>query len=136
MKRFSLLFAFILFVSLVQAQDIKFDKETIDYGTIAQSSDGEKIFEFTNTGDAPLILIKVISSCGCTVPQWPKQAIIPGEKGKIKVRYNTKKLGRFSKAITILSNAKSGERKVIKIKGIVEEISMQKKKSILSEKNS
>ena len=123
----------------VSAQDkvakIKFKTETIDYGTIEKGANGVRVFEFTNTGDAPLIITKVKSTCGCTVPKKPDQPIMPGEKGKIEVSYDTKRIGGFSKAITIFSNAKT-ERKMIKIKGYVEKVSLlEKKKSILSKDN-
>ncbi len=65
---------------------------TIDYGTIEKGADGVRIFEFTNTGDAPLIISKVNSSCGCTVPKKPEGPIIPGETGEIQVKYDTKRV--------------------------------------------
>ena len=131
---------FISFFSLsINAQDkvakIEFESETIDYGTIEKGSDGVRVFKFKNTGDAPLIVSNVKSSCGCTVPKKPEEPVMPGEKGKIEVSYDTKRLGGFSKSITIFSNA-INERKLIKIKGIVERLNVpEKKKSILSEKN-
>jgi hypothetical protein len=98
-------------------------------------SNGTRVFEFTNTGKSPLIITRVQASCGCTVPKKPDQPIMPGEKGKIEVSYDTKRIGGFSKAITIFSNAKT-ERKMIKIKGYVEKVLLpEKKKSILSKDN-
>ena len=97
----------------------QFVTETINYGKVAQGSDGKRIFEFTNTGKSPLIITRVQASCGCTVPKKPNDPIMPGEKGMIEVSYDTKRLGGFSKAITIFSNAKN-ERKMIKIRGYVE----------------
>lgn len=140
MKNISL-FLSLLFVSTVSfAQEIANDKptfkfvtETIDYGKIALGADGKRVFEFTNTGKSPLIITRVQASCGCTVPKKPENPIMPGEKGKIEVSYDTKRLGGFSKTITIFSNA-NNERKTIKIKGYVEKvITPEKKKSILSE---
>ncbi|WP_299048675.1 DUF1573 domain-containing protein [uncultured Polaribacter sp.] len=117
----------------VHAQEFKFEKEIIDYGKIAKGDNGERIFIFTNTGNQPLIIKNIQSSCGCTVPKKPEQPIMPGEKGEIKVSYDTTRIGGFSKAITIFSNAKNS-RKVIKIKGYVEKaISLDKKKSLLSD---
>lgn len=82
-----------------------------------------------------MIITRVQASCGCTVPKKPEEPVMPGEKGKIEVSYDTKRLGGFSKSITIFSNA-INERKLIKIKGIVERLNVpEKKKSILSEKN-
>ena len=119
MKTIGTLF-FALSLSLsVNSQEFKFETETIDYGTILKESNGERVFIFTNVGDAPLIISNIQSSCGCTVPEKPKEPIMPGEKGEIKVGYDTKRIGGFSKQITIFSNAKE-PRKVIKIKGFVE----------------
>ena len=130
----SILFFAIFFISIsFNAQEFKFDEETIDYGKIEKASNGERTFVFTNTGDQPLIIQKIKSSCGCTVPKKPSGPIMPGEKGEIKVSYDTKRVGGFSKSITITSNAKNA-LKVIKIKGFVnKEISLEKEKSILSD---
>ena len=132
MKTITLFFA-ILFISIsFNAQEFKFEDETIDYGKIEKASNGERTFVFTNTGDQPLIIQKIKSSCGCTVPKKPSGPVMPGEKGEIKVSYDTKRVGGFSKSITITSNAKNAV-KVIKIKGFVnKEISLEKEKSILS----
>ena len=133
MKTYSTLLV-ILFISFsLNAQEFKFEKETINYGKIDKGSNGERTFVFTNVGDAPLIIKNIQSSCGCTVPKKPEKPIMPGEKGEIKVSYDTKRVGGFSKSITIFSNAKNA-RKVIKIKGLVsKEISLEKEKSILTD---
>ncbi len=113
--------------------EFQFDTETINYGKIALGANGVRVFEFTNVGKSPLIITKVQASCGCTVPKKPEQPIMPGEKGKIEVSYDTKRPGGFSKAITIYSNAKNA-RKVVKIKGYVEKVhAPEKKKSMLSD---
>ena len=96
----------------------KFEKEIIDYGKIVQNSNRFRTFVFTNVGKEPLIIEKIRSSCGCTIPKSPEEPIMPGEKSEIKVSYDTSRLGGFSKSITIFSNAKN-ERKVIRIKGYV-----------------
>jgi hypothetical protein len=133
MKTFGTLIAALFISFSINSQEFKFEKETIDYGKVAKDSNGEKTFVFTNVGDAPLIIKNVQSSCGCTVPEKPENPIMPGEKGAIKVSYDTKRSGGFSKAITILSNAKNA-RKVIKIKGFVTKgISLEKEKSILTD---
>ncbi len=112
-------FVAIFFLALtVNAQEFKFDSETIDYGKIALGSEGKRVFEFTNVGEAPIIIKDIKSTCGCTVPKKPEQPIMPGEKGQIEVSYDTKRPGGFSKAITIYSNAKA-ERKMLKIKGFI-----------------
>jgi len=134
MKVFASILFFFVAVSF-NAQEFKFEKETIDYGKIAKGANGEKTFVFTNTGDKPLIIKNIQSSCGCTVPKKPENPIMPGEKGEIKVSYDTNRLGGFSKSITIFSNAKK-ERKVIRIKGIVTNSTpLKKEKSMLSDSN-
>ncbi len=102
----------------VNAQEFKFETEVINYGKIANGSEGKRVFEFTNVGDAPLIIKDIKSTCGCTVPSKPEKPIMPGEKGQIEVSYDTKRPGVFNKAITVYSNAKV-ERKMLKIKGYV-----------------
>ncbi|MCT4664894.1 MAG: DUF1573 domain-containing protein [Flavobacteriales bacterium] len=93
-----------------------FEKETIDYGTIKQNSEGKRSFEFTNKGNQPILIANIKKSCGCTVTEKPTEPILPGEKGLIKVSYDTKRLGKFSKTITVISNA-SEPRKFLKIQG-------------------
>jgi len=119
------LFVSVFSVTTMQAQDlamakavamIDFKTEVIDYGTITQNSDGMRIFTFTNKGNAPLIISDVKTSCGCTVPTYSKEAILPGNEGQLKIKYDTKRLGNFTKTITVISNAKKG-RKTLKIKG-------------------
>jgi hypothetical protein len=98
---------------------IEFDKEVHDYGTVKYDGNGECVFEFTNTGNAPLILSDAKGSCSCTVPEWPKEPIAPGAKGKITVKYNTKNAGPINKSVTITSNAANDPVKVLRIKGTV-----------------
>ncbi|WP_299125260.1 DUF1573 domain-containing protein [uncultured Winogradskyella sp.] len=95
---------------------IKFKIEVVDYGTVEQHSDGTRLFTFTNTGDAPLVITKVKTTCGCTVPSYSKAPIMPGESGELNIKYNTKKLGAFTKTVTVMSNAEGGN-KILKIKG-------------------
>jgi len=114
----------LLFVGLIglsaTAQDtaakIEFKSETVDYGEITKGSDGVRTFEFTNTGTAPLIISKVSSSCGCTIPKKPEAPILPGKTGEIQVKYDTNRVGPIRKAITVISNADT-PTKVLKIKG-------------------
>lgn len=87
------------------ADSIIFDKLVHDYETIAQGGDGNCVFTFTNKGNKPLVLSNVRASCGCTTPDWTKTPVAPGEKGTIKVRYNTNLVGSFNKSITVNSNA-------------------------------
>jgi hypothetical protein len=122
----------VFFISIaMNSQEFKFDTETIDYGKINKGADGERIFVFTNIGDAPIIIQNVQSSCGCTIPEKPEKPIMPGEKGEIKVSYDTKRVGGFYKEITITSNAKIAI-KTLKIKGFVEKTALlEKEKSML-----
>ena len=97
---------------------IEFVSDVIDYGTIEHNADGVRYFEFKNTGTEPLIISNCKGSCGCTVPQCPKEPILPGETGKIKVKYATNRVGSFTKTITVSSNAVTPS-KTVKIKGKV-----------------
>lgn len=101
------------------APEITFENETHDYGTIKQGADGSCEFKFKNTGKEPLIISNAKGSCGCTVPTYPKEPIMKGQTAVIKVHYDTKRVGAFTKTVTIDSNAKSAQ-KVITIKGVVE----------------
>ena len=114
----------VLFVGLLgfslTAQDttakIEFKSETVDYGEIEKGSDGIRVFEFTNTGNAPLVISNVKSSCGCTIPKKPEAPILPGKTGEIQVKYDTNRVGTIRKAITVTSNADT-PTKILKIKG-------------------
>ena len=98
---------------------ISFDTDTIDYGEITKGSDGVRTFTFENTGDAPLEIQGVRSSCGCTIPKKPEAPIAPGEKGEITVRYDTNRVGVFRKTITVNTNVSSNSIIALKIKGNV-----------------
>jgi len=129
----------ILFVGLLSlgalAQEkvakIKFKTDTIDYGTIEKGSDGVRVFEFTNTGDAPLIITDVKSTCGCTIPKKPDGPIMPGETGKIEVKYDTNRVNPIRKTITVTSNAET-PTVALKIKG---EVIDPNSSSVLEKKN-
>ncbi|MEO9477815.1 MAG: DUF1573 domain-containing protein [Cyclobacteriaceae bacterium] len=83
----------------------EFPEENHDFGTITEGDIAEHIFSFTNTGEAPLIISSAKASCGCTVPEWPKEPIGIGETGEIKVRFNSKgKPGIQNKTVTITAN--------------------------------
>ena len=97
---------------------ISFENTEIDYGTIQQNAEPYREFNFTNTGDAPLIISNAKGSCGCTVPEWPKEPIQPGESNVIKVRYATNRIGKFSKTVTLTTNDAEGTH-VLRIKGEV-----------------
>lgn len=103
----------------VKAQaKMDFKKEVHDFGNIKNGANGTCTFEFTNTGNAPLIISNATGSCGCTVPTWPKEPIAPGAKGEITVKYDTKRTGEFTKTVTLTSNS-SEPNKVLTIKGNV-----------------
>jgi hypothetical protein len=101
------------------APEISFENLVHDYGTVSFGGDGVCTFKFTNTGKEPLILQQPQSSCGCTVPTWPKEPVLPGASDEIQVTYNTKKVGPINKTITVRSNAKTNTV-VLKIIGKVE----------------
>ncbi len=111
-------FAGIAVAQAQKAAKIEFKSETIDYGEIKKGSDGVRVFEFTNTGTAPLVIEDVKSSCGCTVPKKPEEPIMPGETGKIEVKYDTSRVGPIRKTVTVYSNADEPV-KALKIKGTV-----------------
>lgn len=98
---------------------IEVNKDVHDYGTIAQHGNGVSEFEVTNTGNEPLIISKAKGSCGCTVPSYEKEPIMPGESSTIKVKYDTKRVGPINKSVTITSNATNAPTKVLRIKGTV-----------------
>jgi len=98
---------------------IKFTYLIYDYGNILKNGDGVCFFEFKNTGRADLQLTNVSSSCGCTVPQWPKEPIPPGQSAQIKVSYNTGRVGTINKSVYVDSNV--GDRITLSIKGNVTE---------------
>ena len=95
-----------------------FENEVMDYGTIEQKADGVRVFKFTNTGKAPIVITNAKGSCGCTVPTYSKNVIAPNETGEIEVKYDTNRIGKFTKTITLTSNA-SEPTKVLRIKGEV-----------------
>lgn len=97
---------------------LEFEKKLHDFGTIDKGGNGVYEFQFTNTGKEPLIINNAKGSCGCTVPSWPKEPIAPGATGTIRVKYDTNRIGPFSKSVTITSNAKQ-KTEVIRIKGTV-----------------
>tara|TARA_B100000767_G_scaffold53893_1_gene49558 strand:+ start:1788 stop:2213 length:426 start_codon:yes stop_codon:yes gene_type:complete len=135
MKKISTLLFISLFSISIYAQDkvakIEFESETIDYGTIEKGSDGVRVFKFKNTGDAPLIVSDVKSSCGCTVPKKPTEPILPGENGEIEVKYDTNRVNPIRKTITVTSNAVN-QTVALKIKGTVIE---SKKSTVIGNKN-
>jgi hypothetical protein len=106
------------------AAEIKIENEVLDFGTVDFDANGVREFKFKNVGKSPLTITSVQGECGCTSttidgkPGWPQEPILPGKGGVIKVKYDTKRVGRFEKNVTITSNSKLATVKV-KIKGEV-----------------
>ena len=103
------------------APEITFEKEIIDMGTYNQYDDESSRceFKFTNTGKEPLIIEKAKGSCGCTVAEWPRELVAPGDNAIIKVTFNSeKKEGKQNKTVALVTNA-IPSTKVLTIKGTV-----------------
>ncbi len=121
MKKLIAIAVFIFAGFALQAQEtakIEFKSDVIDYGEIEKGSDGVRVFEFTNTGDIPLVITDVTSSCGCTIPEKPEAPIAAGESGQISVKYDTNRVGPIRKTIMVYSNAETPTTKLT-IKGKV-----------------
>lgn len=102
----------------LKADDMAFTDMTHDFGTVSEGPDATCEFTFKNNGKEPIVVEKAQPSCGCTVPQFSKEPVKPGETGIINVAYHTKgKPTPFTKTITVVSNAGT---KVLTIKGTVE----------------
>lgn len=119
MKQVIALFTFVLVAFTTYAQTLTFDVTTIDYGSINKGAEPLRKFKFTNTGDKPLIIESASSSCGCTVPKYPQEPILPGESNVIEVRYDTQRSGHFTKTVTLKSNDKINPSMTLTIKGEV-----------------
>lgn len=129
MKKFSLSAVLIMslaFVGFAQETpedaphaEIYFEKTEHDFGPVDYRGNGTYEFQFSNTGTAPLSISNATSTCGCTVPSYPKAPIAPGEKGVITVKYDTGRQGAIDKWITVTSNAKSSPSVRLHIKGEV-----------------
>ena len=95
-----------------------FDETEYDFGTIEQGTPQEHVFTFTNTGKAPLVITDASSSCGCTVPKYTQEAIAPGEKGELLVKFNGSGQNQVTKTVTVTANTEAG-KELIKIKAFV-----------------
>ncbi len=99
---------------------IEFGETVFDFGTVKEGEIVEHIFQFTNTGEAPVILSQVSASCGCTTPNYTKDPVLPGKEGEIKVSFDSKgQVGKQQKIITVSSNA-TNKVTTVQIKGVVE----------------
>lgn len=126
MKKYLLTIAVLFTLSMVAlAQDaelleptppgpyIKFSEMSHDFGDIEQGDKVDYTFEFTNTGDAPVVISNVLTTCGCTASSWPREPIVPGASSKIEVSFNSAgKIGHQNKVITIMSNATNNPERV------------------------
>ncbi|MCH8330032.1 MAG: DUF1573 domain-containing protein [Bacteroidetes bacterium] len=131
MRSFATLIIFLLTVCNCIGQDtqqnakpigpeIEFVVTEIDYGIINRYDDGKKTFIFKNTGIGQLILTHCAANCGCTVPKCPtNEPINPGKKGRIEIIYDTKRVGPFSKAVTVKSNAVTNQTVILRVRGEV-----------------
>ncbi|MDR5590964.1 DUF1573 domain-containing protein [Christiangramia sp. SM2212] len=100
--------------------EITFEETEFDFGNIAKGTPVEHVFKFTNTGDAPLVITNASSSCGCTVPTYPKnETIAPGDSGEMLVKFNGAGNGQVTKTVTVSANTEAGKEQ-IKIKAFVE----------------
>ena len=130
----------LLMAGVAKAQDkkatmgpeIEFEKVVHDYGDVPYNGNGECEVRFTNTGTEPLLVQKPKSSCGCTIPSWPNEPILPGESDVIKVTYRTNRAGNINKTVTVTSNAVKNSTVVLRIKGRV----LDQPTEALPEKNS
>lgn len=126
MKRIITLFTLILMSAVAfnimaagKGAEMTFNEKTHDFGTIKEANGPvTHTFEFTNTGGEPLVIINVNASCGCTRPEYPKEPIMPGKKGKVKVTFNPAgRPGEFSKEVKIRTNG--NKRPILRITGTV-----------------
>jgi len=124
MKKLFTFFLFSIALSAVSfAQNagpvMEFKSNTVDYGVIDQGAEPYREFEFTNKGTEPLLIKNAKGSCGCTVPEYSKNPIMPGETGVLKVRYDTKRVGPINKTITVTTNETANDTKILYVKGEV-----------------
>lgn len=118
------LFSCLSVVAFAQAKKaagpvMTFKETSVDYGVIDQGDDPYREFSFTNTGSEPLLIKNAKGSCGCTVPEYSQEPVMPGETGTLKVRYDTKRVGPINKTITVTTNETGNETRILYIKGEV-----------------
>jgi uncharacterized membrane protein len=99
--------------------EMTFDKTSHDFGTINDGQAQETMFSYTNTGDTPLVVTDIKSTCGCTVPQgWSRQPLSPGESSQFTVKFNGKGANKVSKTVTVTANTKKG-RETVRISAFI-----------------
>lgn len=114
------------------------ESDVVDYGNIDQGAEPLRVAKFKNTGTEPLIISGAKGSCGCTVPNWPKEPIMPGESSTIEVRYDTKRVGSINKTITVTSNDPAGKhiiRVIGNINAVAQEEGLPEKQTIFTKPN-
>ena len=126
LKRLTALFTLIAAATMVamaveNKPMIQFADKQHDFGNIQEAKGPVTCeFEFTNIGNAPLVIVSATASCGCTRPQYPVEPVKPGKKGKVKVTYNPKhRPGEFDKVVKLRTYAKNGKKVNLRIKGVV-----------------
>jgi len=122
MKRIVFIFSLILMSSVILVAqeesktnakaEMAFASLSHDYGSVVYAADGTYDFKFTNNAEKPIVITNVKSSCGCTIPSWPKEPIQPGKTGTITVKYNTKLAGSFNKTVQVFSTAENSPVKL------------------------
>ena len=111
-------------IEKVDGPVMTFESMIVDYGTIERHSEPLRIAKFTNTGNQPLVISNARGSCGCTVPNWPKEPVMPGETSQIEIRYDTKRLGKINKTVTISTNEGS-QPHVLRVQGLIQEVKLE-----------
>jgi len=112
-KLITLLLVLFAFTASAQSNVVKFDTTAINYGVIKAGSDGKRTFEFTNVSREPIVILTVTVYCGCTVPNWTNEIILPGKKGTITVEYDTNRIGRFGKEVKVKTTGSEEETRLI-----------------------
>lgn len=102
---------------------ISFEKTDYDFGEIAADENVSLLFRFSNTGEAPLIIKNITTSCGCTVPEWNKKSIMKDEESEIKVDIHPTGPGIFNSSLTVFYNSDNSPQ-TLRIKGVVEYLSL------------
>lgn len=99
-----------------------FETTTVAYGEIDKGSDPLRVVAFTNTGNQPLVINNARGSCGCTVPNWPKEPIMPGQSSQIEIRYDTKRVGPINKTVKIKTNEGDDVQHILYVKGKINDV--------------
>ena len=127
MKKITLLLGFMVAATMVSEKvaaqttvgpKITYEQDYVDFGDVDYGSNRERVWKFKNTGTEPLTITNAVGSCGCTVPSFPKEPIMPGKTAEIKINYDTNRPGPINKTVTVTTNEATGANTVvIKVKG-------------------